>query len=236
MRIIGGHDYYDCALSLGIDPSIVLVRSKSNTLPSKELYIPTMEVRAFSRNGRGIFSFRDDNINPVTVVFCSKVYNGIEVKHNFTGRSEHIWSLPKFLEWQKAHPHTKLQIGGYRELLQKHKGKDSELWRQFFTPQEVSADLREYMIRHRFSILVQTTTSGALAWQTDFKVAVNPFTLHKLEFAKALDPFTAFQELSMWIGGVLGGASPEVVHIKDDKVLAESHGFDKFSFRGARIR
>jgi hypothetical protein len=60
--------------------------------------------------------------------------------------------------------------------------------------------------------------------------------LKRLGFAKALDPYTAFQELSMWIGGVLGGTSPEIVTIKDDKTLIEGHGFDnRFSFRGPRI-
>ena len=31
MRIYGGHDYYDCGLSYGIDPLITLVRHKNET-------------------------------------------------------------------------------------------------------------------------------------------------------------------------------------------------------------
>jgi hypothetical protein len=89
------------------------------------------------------------------------------------------------------------------------------------------------MIANKVSILVEESpkyTKDSRYFQ------VNPYTLKQLGFAKALDPYSAFQELSMWIGGVLGGTSPEIVTIKDDKTLIEGHGFDnRFSFRGPRI-
>lgn len=54
--------------------------------------------------------------------------------------------------------------------------------------------------------------------------------LKKYGFARKFDPYTAYQELSMYVGGVLRGPSVEMVQIKDeDKVKAK--GFNKWSFR-----
>jgi hypothetical protein len=60
---------------------------------------------------------------------------------------------------------------------------------------------------------------------------VNPANLRSMEFYKALDAFTAHQELSMWIGGVLSGLARPMVAITDDRVKAAKHGFDEWSFR-----
>ena len=50
------------------------------------------------------------------------------------------------------------------------------------------------------------------------------------EFYKVIDAFTAFQEISMFIGGVLGIGEKEIVEI-EDKYKIGQHGFDKWSFR-----
>ena len=57
----------------------------------------------------------------------------------------------------------------------------------------------------------------------------NPI-LKDYEFFKVVDAFQAFQELSMFISGVLGGQSPKMVEISDN-IRIEKHGFDKMSFR-----
>ena len=54
--------------------------------------------------------------------------------------------------------------------------------------------------------------------------------LKKYEFYKAVDSYSAFQELSMYISGVLGTGNPAMIHI-DDKYRIAGHGFDRFSFK-----
>jgi len=54
--------------------------------------------------------------------------------------------------------------------------------------------------------------------------------LKKLQFVKVKDPFTAMQELSMYVGGVIPRQTPEMVTISDKDRIAQ-HGFDKLSFR-----
>ena len=58
---------------------------------------------------------------------------------------------------------------------------------------------------------------------------INPI-LKEFEFYKVVDAFTAFTELQMFIGGVLGVGEKEIVEI-EDKYKIGQHGFDKWSFR-----
>lgn len=65
----------------------------------------------------------------------------------------------------------------------------------------------------------------------DHQWRVDDDTLKDVEFGKVLDPVRAFQELSMWVGGVLPRPGPPMVQITDPKVLLAKAGMDKTSFR-----
>jgi hypothetical protein len=58
---------------------------------------------------------------------------------------------------------------------------------------------------------------------------INP-VLKDYEFYKVIDAFTAFQELQMFIGGVLGTSEKEIIEV-EDKYKIPQHGFNKWSFR-----
>jgi len=66
----------------------------------------------------------------------------------------------------------------------------------------------------------------------DQKVESN-VNLRELGFPKVMDPYTAFQEISMFIGGVLGNHEKEVTELTE-KDRIQQHGFDKWSFRKMR--
>lgn len=58
---------------------------------------------------------------------------------------------------------------------------------------------------------------------------INP-CLADLSFQKIFDPFSTFQEINMYLGGVLAQPDKPMIEISDnDKV--QQHGFDKNSFR-----
>jgi hypothetical protein len=54
--------------------------------------------------------------------------------------------------------------------------------------------------------------------------------LKTYDFYRIFDPYTAFQELSMYFGGVLGTANPYVPEVSD-KDLRDAKGFDDWSFK-----
>lgn len=61
------------------------------------------------------------------------------------------------------------------------------------------------------------------------KFVINPL-LKDYEFYKVFDTVQAFQEISMFMGGVLGRGEKEIVEVAD-KYKITQHGFDKWSFR-----
>ena len=60
-------------------------------------------------------------------------------------------------------------------------------------------------------------------------VVLNPI-LKDYQFFKIVDSFTAFQDLSMFVSGVMGGQCPPMVEI-EDKYRIAMHGYDEQSFR-----
>jgi hypothetical protein len=225
MKIIGGHDYYDCALSLGIDPTIKLLRGKSKRVPVKEAGGSLLLRELEERGGKPVYgAWTGSNFYCVAVVFCNKVYRGVMLK------GKGVWSADKMREWAR-------QVKGREVIVETRRqgllGDGKMTLDQWFTPFDTPKVLWDWMIANKVSILVEEPPKYR---EDEREFQVNPFTLKRLDFVRALDPYTAFQELSMWIGGVLGGTSPEIVTIKDDKTLIEGHGFDnRFSFRGPRI-
>lgn len=61
------------------------------------------------------------------------------------------------------------------------------------------------------------------------KLIINP-NLKKYKFYKIKDAFTAYQEISMFIGGTLAVPFKPIFEISD-KAKIQSHGFDKWSFK-----
>ena len=71
-----------------------------------------------------------------------------------------------------------------------------------------------------------------MAWNTPVHniVEVNP-NLGEIQFNKFRDPFSAFVQLEQYIGNNMAPVNQKLMHVIPDKINAESHGFDKFSFR-----
>jgi hypothetical protein len=64
---------------------------------------------------------------------------------------------------------------------------------------------------------------------SDSRFIVNP-VLKEYKFYKVFDTFSAFQEIQMFISGVLGADKKEIIEV-EDKYKITQHGFDKWSFR-----
>jgi hypothetical protein len=58
---------------------------------------------------------------------------------------------------------------------------------------------------------------------------INPI-LSEYKFYKVIDPVTTFQEIQMYISGVLGSNEKNIIEI-DDKYKIPQHGFDNWSFK-----
>lgn len=230
MRIYGGHDYYDCALGFGADPTVVMVR-KNEEIDPKTVNIPrpAIDIQLFDKANSSPRSwlFQSNDLKEIRVVFCSKVYHGVEIYHK--GTFHYFWQGDKLQAFIDSHKELSIKLHNRSWRDWKRKLKIEE----YFEVIEAPDYLRDFMITNRYAIVLEKEVDSyhpPQCW-------MNPHGLKKVGFAKAIDPYTAYQELSMWVGGVLAGESPKMVKITDDKVLIENHGFDNvFSFRGPRIK
>lgn len=108
---------------------------------------------------------------------------------------------------------------------------------EWFAPVKLVGESRDAILDHRITILSCNSTITAVRGPDG---AARPWlidqpTLGAMEFAKAVDPYTAFQEISMWKSGVLGSDGARMVEITDDRIKAEKHGFHHpTSFRRAK--
>lgn len=227
MRIIGGKDYYDSGLAYGRDESLVFVRRRHSTAEPMRLYdVPLKYPSSLPISGSR------DTFMPLYVWFAGKRYGGVlynsapnyGLSRSYEITNSHLqqrwfWNCKSFLAFL-----AEKKIFLRNELLSTEKigkhfsgnGSDIE---------------RDWLIENGVAIVIPHISYGKQeGW------FLNTDGLKSIDFVKALDPFTAFQELSMFVGGVMARPDRPIVEITDNKVVAAKHGFDEWSFRkpGAR--
>ena len=94
---------------------------------------------------------------------------------------------------------------------------------EFFERKE-SEELMQFSIENKYLSFVLEEGE-----KNEMKMTLNP-CLKNYGFQKIFDSYAAFQEISMFLGGVLGSEAAPMVQI-EDKYIKEGHGFDEWSFK-----
>lgn len=242
MRILSKfHDYYDSCLAYGADPKTIYLRNEKEYESNKDwpVQIHTTPLRIRLRGIVGRFLGRWSEYDHGTVLFCGKSYPYV----CFYKKTEFINPLTKQLNrtTEPVYCYTLEQVA---EFFSKHGSKEEKL--QYFK----SVVRKENSFKRAFEVFFQQNQQLTEKTITDIlfkfespcihlairadnhsgdKLVANP-ELKKLQFYRIVDAYTAFQELSMFISGIMGGSVPPMIEISD-KIRAEKHGFDKWSFR-----
>lgn len=244
MRIISKfQDYYDSALAFGHDAHVVFDRKESeyimtanrrmfsgtkhNTYPKEYDFMkPILKARGSHRKG---FDF---SFEPFTVAFCGKVYCGIKVSYRKGSMGE--WSSTFVYD-----------ITSYTELLTKYgvrldERQDNSRWS--WEPDVKGSALCEKDVETYFARAGEdhvTFFAGkrkpiAICEREDGSVHNHRLRFNApmsgVAFYKVLDPYTAFQELDMFIGGIMSREENPMAGISDED-LRDKKGFDKMSFK-----
>jgi hypothetical protein len=251
MRIIGGRDYYDSALSYGHDPSLVFVRGET-LLEAEE----AARHGLFSSHLGGLLRAERDAAEPdgprrhghrwpgtagtgtvrvrgteyslsfPTVIVAGRRYQGIRAEVGRLVRAAGVepsvtycWSEPQFSHWLRQH--------------QLAFGADDDARRAYFKPASVPAPVRELVMERRWTILARDPCGGwcelSRAWPRAPWHVDRPVLRH-VGFARAVPPHLLFQEIEMWLGGVLADAGKPLITVSD-RDRAAKHGMDHTSFR-----
>lgn len=247
MRIFGGHDYYDSALAYGQDDDVVFLREhKEVPVKGCPLYAgyPHAIVKSRSYWQKTAITIKDPargiielDILPMNVYVAGRHYGGMRVVENFSrAKVENFWQFNEFQTWLAGIGHT---IAGPRKrdrwVTVTPEMDAFPTLESFFTPQAATPAQLEWLVNNRIVIAVWCDPQGPHHYRRSEPWRCNStekgWSLKDLDFPRAVDPYTLFQELSMFVGGVLPRNPNPMVEITDQVVKAEKHGFDKWSFR-----
>ena len=246
MRIFSKyHDYYDKALGYGIDPNVIYERKEEDIT---ELIDKRPEVKdLLSKIHDDVFDFRVDKINSPELqivfknimLFCGKIYFCIKVVYKVKGVeyyantiTEFIYTFEAFKRVIEKHSKINLEHTITSGIFDGSRSKPITIAKRFkslFDKQGVELDITLPLHFELDTPIIVIDYDLLYTYVKKIKVFKNR-RLKDMEFYKVVNPFKAFQELSMFIGGIMGGKSPIMIEVTDKDRIAK-HGFDKFSFR-----
>lgn len=247
MRIVSKQkDYYDGVMAHGMDLSLLYIRD------AREEVVPTNIT--LGRPNAMPFSMRMHIVG-----FCGSVYPVIEIAprgDSIYPRSRTVisdggvidrWSGDPRPEWMF---HDFAHVDAYmranlkdQELKQYTDGKvsrwdtanNAQQWIQFFDAAEKNKGYyAEVFFKARAPIFIVSDDHKIRKdpkdyWATQQGISYNPL-LKPYAFAKLKDPFTAFQDIRMWLSNLAVPEKPIPQLSNEDMAASKGHG-DKYSFR-----
>jgi len=232
-------DYYDGAVGMGIDKTIVYER-KLISMPIPNHIKEKISERDMWRSlfthtyGYGQIPKGKYNTYLIVIGFCGKLYPAIKTEKHVDKPmcypSNSIWNimygvdeiktfLDKHQEKNKYFRNDKTDTQHFEDYLNRIKNVDVlEIHREFNSPIFAWGNPPVNELSHGFE-----RDHG-----DDFYI--NPI-LKDYSFAKVFDPYTAFQEIQMFISGVLPVGDDVEQPPATEKQKVGQHGMDKWSFR-----
>ena len=221
MKIISPFkDYYDNVSHQYRDDELLFIR-KPNTKPFKK----DIRVPSYARDLKG--KPHDARLEFQVIGFCGHLYPVLAVSHAYswgysaTGFEKfHLYSLDEYDEAIKRFNFQVAKDSTWRWRTYDFDTSKKDV-KEFFELKD--KDLLDVFEQEQTPIFIYTHENREPVIKTNH--FLKPF-----DFVKIKDPYTAHQELAMYVGGVLRQPERPMVQITDaDKI--HKHGFDKWSFR-----
>lgn len=241
MRIIGfkHKDYYDGVAAHGQTDDLVYVRKQ---VEHRELARVPLTYNIYHKfyNFVGSYDviFARMRVTQFMIGFCGKLYYGMKIEYksekdieftnyycysmedieHFVAYCDEKYVTELFNSKEPRYRHYKLFTRYEMERTFSAWGqldKRSDYFRKFNSP--------------CFSVGIESIPRQ----ENNILFTTNP-CLKDFGFQKVFDSYTAYQELSMYIGGVLGRGEKETLQrkdFKDEPIIRDSKGFDKWSFK-----
>lgn len=228
------HDYYDGIMKQGVDKNIVYNRKlKEIELTSdKDLKYPfnsTIDYTSY-RHHYKLPSYL--NISMFNIIFCGRIYPGIrfsfgvgEYNNIYCYNTREVINLIKNNNIDIRNVFNRLNFNRVYRYFKRDKDPLNDL------KKECDYYFREFGSNKYMSDLINDRIIVCLFERRDLKCyhVINP-KLMDYQFYRIFDSYSAFQELSMYIGGVLPKETREPMEISDRDMMAKK-GFDERSFK-----
>lgn len=152
----------------------------------------------------------------LNIYFCGKHYYGVKINpstdsYGKVTPGQVIYDPERYLKWFEA-------------------SKPSRSDRYYLESRLKTLSLNGELDKHEINKKLSCPALMSCYGTSGLYNVYNP-RLYEFEFQKAVDPYTAYMDLDMYISGVLGKTGGEMVTISDkDKI--DKHGFDmQYGFR-----
>lgn len=246
MKIISEfRDYYDVVQALGQDQTLVYLRKREKAPKDWKWPFPVFK----GLDGYWRSTPEGLSIGEYIVGFCGKIYPALKLSKWLMGEGKSVEKICHDLAAVDHFVETHFREKDVEHYYEKHNHIDSRVSRwmyirrhhsieEFFRECEEKRDVfRELFIEHHCPVFV--SRMGTCGWWHDGKrgwvheprdvETVFNGSLREVEFYRVVEPFMAFQEISMFMSN-LAVPFKQIPEISD-KVLAEAKGFNKWSFR-----
>lgn len=255
MRIISKfHDYYDTALGYGADPTLIYSRETREYNITKGHPFKGIITPYTSKDNSGFWQCRnwraDEfplDIKLYVIGFCGKTYPLIRVytkyapsDNNYFGEHyyhnlEYIYSESDFRYYITTH-YGEQGCKLYLNQERLHNRKLRMGWDSYINHQDISNFFKYYNsapTETTFEELFRCNKTPIWIFKhhnynKEF-IIINP-KLITYNFVRIHNAYAAFQEISMYLGGVLGNSNPPIPEVSNDDLI-KAKGFDKYSFR-----
>lgn len=246
MRIISKFkDYYDGVAKGMQDSDLTYVRHHEVVAGGEYCYFPFFITELFRHQGE----LKNHYVQVVEVQFCGLRYPYIALfergddshLHDTNGypRGSKLIAVARDVDeviaMMAAHPDVFADVPEKADLERKIRDYVYSTWHHLDAFFKMRGKPTALNISRNTPVtaLVSQPYDDATQWRRNVNrnadVHVNP-RLADLGFTRVVDPQTAYQEISMWMGTHHHRPDREMVPITDE-VRAQQHGFDKRSFR-----
>lgn len=253
MRIISKfRDYYDSIQAYGQDENVVYVRKNEQIYDSIDDVLNEYYLRKTDYMGRPSEYFGNcyrnsyrgvDLVGTFSIFFCGERFNVIRTGYRKKERAIDIHNINGVYE-EKLH-YSKEGLDEYIDSLKIQQPRIAYYEKE--STKRMSADIVEFFgltktspdLHFKFNTPVFVITKLSTKQDPFFKyhrtmtatgVDVNP-VLKDLDFMKVKDPYTAYQELDMFISGVMGGRSPVMVDVSDEDMKVKKGFGHHYAFK-----
>lgn len=248
MRIISKfRDYYDHAAGMGIDKTLIYKRSETRIELQKNEEFPTY-INDMFKTMASPYRFRNNNcftFNEYVLGFCGKFYPFLNLKTDaFTTPTSNNLERDNYLHSEtaiRAFLNNKRFGPMYTDWTKRYSSKElCDSWNPLFCAQQynkVFSQCPEHDEEfHAFNTPIilyaisdREWSKSKNRWTTDKWMKLNP-DLSKLNFVTVIDPYTAFQEIAMYMSGVIGCRENDMIQISDTD-MRDAKGFYDMSFK-----
>lgn len=241
MKIVSKfHDYYDSGMAYGHDETLIYNRKPVEIIeqrqPEPRRYGHYHDLNDYVTR----FSSIDLEAYFFVVGFCGKLYLGVEIvcgsitygaKPRITKFFYDVDSIARFVE----STNDKHLIQTFNEpepewYWRSTRFRFDVIQRMFKNFESVSNKFESRFRDNHSPVFLVTHTEGA----TNELLFTYNANLKDVCFYGVFDCFRAYQEIEMYLGGVLGRGEKETLQRKDfpdEPLIRDSKGFDKWSFK-----